>query len=485
MKSSVPLLGGKGSVIPKLAIAMTLILVFVFVALPWFVSRYFLTPQWLEEQVFPELEERFGRDISLERLEVGYRGLRLGGLSIAEDPSFSGGGEDFVTLGGLDVEIRWLSLLRGELSTVRVVLKEPVINVRRNDAGELNVASLLDRVSAGTEQAQVADGAGEGDQEIGPIDTGPIVVNAALEGGRLDLDGLSFSELRARLRLVNDKLKLLGFSAAVARGEIRGSAEINLGVAGLSYGATVAADGVRLEDLAAVLGDQKAKKLGGRLSFSSTFTGKGTLPASMERHLSGFGSFEIDDGEFGGSTFLSRVAALTGVDAFHSLKLLESGGEFTIDKGRASSERVVLGNLGQRIVLMGDVGLDGTYALEAWAGINTKSIRVSVPAYVRPLLKCEIEEYDLNRDGKTDERVSWQYIPFAVGGSFDNPRVAFPKRAFTPSDLVVRFIGDSPCAGGRTGSTVPPLVPDRAKAGFEKTLGALPCVPIPFVRSCD
>ena len=88
-------------------------------------------------------ESSIGREVSVGEIGVTLRGgigVRLSDVSIADDPSFSS--EPFLQAKELQVNAKLLPLFRKEFEVKRVVLREPVINLIRNEQGNLNVDSF-------------------------------------------------------------------------------------------------------------------------------------------------------------------------------------------------------------------------------------------------------------------------------------------------------------------------------------------------------
>lgn len=96
-----------------------------------------------QDQYKPLIEETLNRKIQLQdiRLTVWPRiGARVAGFSVLDDPAF--GSSPFASLSSLDVGVKLMPLLSGQVEVEEVTLRDPVITVVKNKNGVLNVATL-------------------------------------------------------------------------------------------------------------------------------------------------------------------------------------------------------------------------------------------------------------------------------------------------------------------------------------------------------
>jgi hypothetical protein len=83
------------------------------------------------------------RDVDFERIELTVLsglGAELHGLRVGDNPAFSTG--DFLELASLQVRVRILPLLKRQIKVKRIVLKEPILRLARNAAGEFSFSDL-------------------------------------------------------------------------------------------------------------------------------------------------------------------------------------------------------------------------------------------------------------------------------------------------------------------------------------------------------
>jgi uncharacterized protein involved in outer membrane biogenesis len=96
------------------------------------------------------LSGRLGRAVTIGDLSfsiISGPKIILKELSIADDPDFSN--DPFLTAREVDVSVKMLPLLSGNVVVDGIAVKEPVISIIEKDSGSFNMASLYLRKSAG------------------------------------------------------------------------------------------------------------------------------------------------------------------------------------------------------------------------------------------------------------------------------------------------------------------------------------------------
>ncbi|MGA6827696.1 AsmA family protein [Nitrospira sp. NS4] len=96
-----------------------------------------------QDQYRPLIEEALNRKVTLAdiRLTIWPRlGLRIGGVTVLDDPAFSSG--PFASLTSLEVGVKLLPLLSKKIEVEEITLRDPVIAVVKNHAGVMNVSSM-------------------------------------------------------------------------------------------------------------------------------------------------------------------------------------------------------------------------------------------------------------------------------------------------------------------------------------------------------
>jgi AsmA protein len=115
-----------------------LLLIILIVALPFVIdlNKY-------QDRYRPLIEEALNRKVELKgiRLTLWPRiGARIVGFIVQDDPAFRTG--SFASLSSLDVGVKLLPLLRGQVDVEEITLRDPIITVLKNARGELNLSTL-------------------------------------------------------------------------------------------------------------------------------------------------------------------------------------------------------------------------------------------------------------------------------------------------------------------------------------------------------
>src|SRR5262249_14743823 len=102
-----------------------------------------------QDQYKPLIENALNRKIELQgiRLTIWPRiGARVVGFTVMDDPSFSTG--PFASLDSLDVGVKLLPLLSGQVDVEELTLRNPVITVIKNKDRVTNLSTLGPRTAA-------------------------------------------------------------------------------------------------------------------------------------------------------------------------------------------------------------------------------------------------------------------------------------------------------------------------------------------------
>lgn len=96
-----------------------------------------------QDQYKPLIEEALNRKVLLQdiRLTIWPRiGASVSGFTVLDDPAF--GTDPFASLGSLDVGVKLMPLLGGQVEVEEITLRDPVITVIKNKNGVLNVSTI-------------------------------------------------------------------------------------------------------------------------------------------------------------------------------------------------------------------------------------------------------------------------------------------------------------------------------------------------------
>ncbi len=106
----------------------------------WIVSLLLDLPKAREEAV-AELSRKLHRQVKIGRLSVGFFSASLSDVSVADREGF--GDEPFVTLRSAKASVHPLKLLQGRLVIEHIKAQKPVVVIKRDAQGELNVSDFL------------------------------------------------------------------------------------------------------------------------------------------------------------------------------------------------------------------------------------------------------------------------------------------------------------------------------------------------------
>ncbi len=140
--------------------------VVLLVALPFVgaaVLKAMFPPERLRELAVPQLESRFGRDVSLGGVKLKvfpYIAIRLQNLAVANPPGFSS--SPAVQLDALDLRLELWPLLRREYKLSQVRLIGPILRYEVATDGTNNLAGILVKDTAAAARGAGADGSNSG-----------------------------------------------------------------------------------------------------------------------------------------------------------------------------------------------------------------------------------------------------------------------------------------------------------------------------------
>jgi len=137
-------------------LGIVLILAFIVAVL----APFFIDLNRYKDTILSQLDPYVPRDVDFDRIELTVLsglGAELYGLRVGDNPAFSKG--DFLKLASLQVRVRILPLLKRQIKVKRIVLKEPVLRLARNAAGEFSFSDLRanEQASPPGEERQAAE----------------------------------------------------------------------------------------------------------------------------------------------------------------------------------------------------------------------------------------------------------------------------------------------------------------------------------------
>ncbi|MFT4569734.1 MAG: hypothetical protein ACI8TX_001409 [Hyphomicrobiaceae bacterium] len=118
-------------------------LLVLLIAAPVLFVKFVMTPEWIDENVLPEIEARIGREIEFKKLRLGFRGLQLEKLVVSESSKFARSeNEVFARLDNLVLAVDFWPLLQRKVVIREIVIGDPLIIIHRNEDGVFNFSDL-------------------------------------------------------------------------------------------------------------------------------------------------------------------------------------------------------------------------------------------------------------------------------------------------------------------------------------------------------
>lgn len=174
------------------------------------------------ERIREEIEKSLGRSVKFDELRLSFWGgigLLAKRLSITEDPRFAA--TPFIQTKELQMQLRWLPLLLGNIEIKKFILDEPEIQIIRNEEGILNLSALA---SSARKPAESRREAREPKEPIKRPGLSFLPSAIYVGKGKIDYIDRSFKE-PVEIRIRNLKLDLNG-QALAGTAKVRLSASL-------------------------------------------------------------------------------------------------------------------------------------------------------------------------------------------------------------------------------------------------------------------
>src|SRR5437764_14867373 len=117
-----------------------------------------------KDYLISQAEQALGRKVSVDEVEISLWngiGFRLTNFAMSDDPAFSSA--EFVRAKDLQVNLKFLPLLRRDVRVKKLILHNPAISIIRNAKGDFNFSTI-----AKTEKEKKEDGAKKQKKEAAP-----------------------------------------------------------------------------------------------------------------------------------------------------------------------------------------------------------------------------------------------------------------------------------------------------------------------------
>jgi len=171
--------------------------------------RIAFPPAKVKAILIARMSEALHRQVEIEGISVGLRGLKVKGFKISERPSFDKG--TFVDAGQFLVRPKLLPLLKKQISISEVSLISPKTNIIRNVDGSFNFSDLMvKKVTEVKKEAKPEKAEKTAPAKVSPIVFSFLVSKASISGGEVKFIDKTPQKLSADLKNIN--LSVYGIS---------------------------------------------------------------------------------------------------------------------------------------------------------------------------------------------------------------------------------------------------------------------------------
>jgi len=270
--------------------------------------------------------------------------------------------------------------------------------------GEGGTGSAVDTKVNSTEQ-QMKSAA----EDIGPFDL-PVSMQGTLTVNKLLYKQLALDQVQADLLLKDNHLQITRFNSGIAGGKLSASADINLGVKGLSYQGQVNLSQSQAAKLVAEFYPSAGQSFGGLLQAQNNFSGRGTIPAKLLKSLQVKGLLQLQKGQVTGSPLLERFADFLGSPELKELSFETFQSQYDLRDGKIK----LAGDMNSSSVKLnpkGTVGLDG-------------QLNLNLGVHLAPEVISKIKIKGITQLMTTDDS-GWGVLPLKITGPLTEPQFDF------------------------------------------------------------
>jgi AsmA protein len=273
--------------------------------------------------------------------------------------------------------------------------------------------ALLERSSS----AAVTPPAGE--EPIEPMKPLPITVVGTLTVDQGRFEKITFSDMETLVSQTGTLFSLDEMGMTVFSGRLSGKAWTDLGTLPLVYGANLAMSDVQVNDaLASVAGLEGV--LYSKISADISVDGKGTEFADIQKHLTGRGLIEGDEGRLTSANLAggaAKAASLLGLGGENGeTRFDDMNMAFTIENGKVKVSSMVIATKEWSMSTRGEIGLDQSLSLTSRMTLSQEAT-ARIPEKRRRFFPKE-----------PDGRVQ---IPLKIGGKVTSPKIGLDSTAMS------------------------------------------------------
>jgi AsmA protein len=249
--------------------------------------------------------------------------------------------------------------------------------------------------------------------EIGPFDL-PLRADGRIQIGQTVYKGLAAENLDLHYHLEKNVLTVEQLTGRVARGSFDQTARVDLGKKGLDYTTRFVLKDVQADALVNAFAPKAAGTVFGTLNLNADLSGRGTLPETLKRNLSGSGAFLIADGKLTGAGLVQGLANFVNLEELRTLNFRRAKGAFTVTNGKISLNSDFSGS-DVRFSPLGTVDLDGALDLAL-------DLRLSPSLTGKLDRRGNVAQFFTDAEG-------WGQLPLKAKGTLGAPRFTFDSSA--------------------------------------------------------
>ena len=192
----------------KIILILFIIFLFVFVG-GTIALRIAFPPAKVKAMLIARMSETLHRQVEIESISVGLRGLRVKGFKVSQKPSFDKG--TFVQAVQFLIRPKLLPLLKKQISISEVTLISPKINIIRKVDGSFNFSDLMVKKVTEAKREEKAEKKEKGPPaKVKPIAFSFLVSKVSISGGEVKFVDRTPQKLSADLKNIN--LSVYGIS---------------------------------------------------------------------------------------------------------------------------------------------------------------------------------------------------------------------------------------------------------------------------------
>jgi hypothetical protein len=245
-----------------------------------------------------------------------------------------------------------------------------------------------------------------------------LLAKGAVRIGRLRARPVEASAVSGRMNVFSDTVGVDSYTMAVYGGIVRGTMTLDYAAPRLPMQATAQISGVDFSRVMAALAPGSKRTIAGTLEATSSLSTM--LAADPLAALTGAGTFAVRNGTIQGLDVKNTLVTVARIAQFVSgdlTKFRYFGGDFRFQQQRVYSTALKLDSEGLQATGQGNSGFDRTLN---YTGIG--DVQTSVFGQPQTQLGLQLLRTALGGKGPDTIRDFNARVPFAIRGTFDNPK---------------------------------------------------------------